>query len=247
MEATPLLARFSQKLLRRVERATQRALGKGWAAASLDKEVAQLLRLCPDPLGVVIDCGANVGEWSAALTKLRQPARLVQIEPDPGLAAGLRDRFPGGTVVEKALSDRDDEEVAIFADKPGSVLTSLYRRDLRAFNSTMVDRGIVRTTTLPSLMAELRIEEIDLLKIDIEGHELAALRGAAGALARVKVLQFEFGGTNIDAKTYLRDFWYLLSDRFTLYRLSPLGPVKISGYSERDETFSMSNFVCVAK
>ena len=45
------------------------------------------------------------------------------------------------------------------------------------------------------------------MKIDVEGHELDVLKGFGELIKKVRLIQFEFGGTNIDSKTYLRDFW----------------------------------------
>jgi hypothetical protein len=51
------------------------------------------------------------------------------------------------------------------------------------------------------------------MKMDIEGHELFALRGAKRALARgvIRPLSFEFGTGNINSRTFFRDYWDLLT------------------------------------
>lgn len=82
------------------------------------------------------------------------------------------------------------------------------------------------------------------MKIDIEGLELAALRGFGAALDATSVLQFEFGGCNIDTRSYFRDFWTLFQRRgFTLYRITPFGLDRIARYRESDEFFSTTNYV----
>jgi hypothetical protein len=83
-----------------------------------------------------------------------------------------------------------------------------------------------------------------MVKIDIEGHELSALRGFGSALDSTRVLQFEFGGTDIDTRTFFQDFWYFFRDRnFDLYRITPLGAQKITRYQESDEYFSITNYI----
>lgn len=57
----------------------------------------------------------------------------------------------------------------------------------------------------------LKSRQIDLAKLDIEGHELNALRGFGNAINAVNVLQFEFGGCSIDTHTYFQDFWYFFN------------------------------------
>jgi hypothetical protein len=84
--------------------------------------------------------------------------------------------------------------------------------------------------------------------MDVEGHELDVLQGAELALSNIEIIQFEFGGCNIDTRTFLQDFWYLLSERgYELFRLTPRGIKKITKYTENDEVFSTTNFVAVRK
>ena len=82
--------------------------------------------------------------------------------------------------------------------------------------------------------------------MDVEGHELDVLKGATKALQDISIIQFEFGGSNIDTRTYFQDFWYFFSDLgFDLYRLGPRKPLRITNYSEHDETFRPTNYIAV--
>jgi hypothetical protein len=56
-----------------------------------------------------------------------------------------------------------------------------------------------------------------MVKMDIEGHELTALKGFGAALDVARVLQFEFGGCNIDSRTYFQDFWYFLKSTTLIF------------------------------
>ena len=89
---------------------------------------------------------------------------------------------------------------------------------------------------------------IDVLKLDIEGHEIAALNGFGEALQNIKVIQFEFGGCNIDTRTFLKDFWKLLtSNGFEIFRITPFGISPLTEYNERDEHFGTTNYLAVSK
>lgn len=93
---------------------------------------------------------------------------------------------------------------------------------------------------------EMNCCEIDVLKLDIEGHEFDALQGCGEALKSTRVVQFEFGGCNIDTRTYFRDFWTLFNDLgFEIYRIAPIGEMQIFRYKERDEIFSTTNYLAV--
>jgi hypothetical protein len=52
-----------------------------------------------------------------------------------------------------------------------------------------------------------------ILKLDVEGHELSVLTGGKEMLKKIQLVQFEFGGSNIDARTYFQDFWYFFADQ----------------------------------
>ena len=60
-----------------------------------------------------------------------------------------------------------------------------------------------------------------IIKIDVEGNELDVLKGASDFLKDVKVIQFEFGGSNIDSRTFFQDYWYFFKEKdFDLLRLA---------------------------
>src|SRR5205823_468681 len=89
----------------------------------------------------------------------------------------------------------------------------------------------------------------DFLKLDTEGHELSVLRGAeemigAGAIGS---LQFEFGGCNIDSRTYFQDFFYLLDGRYFVYRILSRGLARVRRYTEMDEVFTTTNYVALSR
>jgi hypothetical protein len=87
---------------------------------------------------------------------------------------------------------------------------------------------------------------IVIVKIDVEGYELMVLRGFGDAIRNVRVLQFEFGGTNIDTKVFFRELWRFFEEAgFDLYRITPIGAMRIDRYQERDEIFIIANFIAV--
>lgn len=87
---------------------------------------------------------------------------------------------------------------------------------------------------------------LDLVKLDIEGHELHALEGFGTAVDHSRVIQFEFGGCNKDTRTFFKDFFYFFADHcFDLFRMSPFGIFHVSSYSEREEFFHITNNIAV--
>ncbi len=59
-----------------------------------------------------------------------------------------------------------------------------------------------------------KIDHIDFLKIDVEGAEDSVLRGFTSLIAaqKIRIIQFEYGYTNGDAKFLMRDFYKFFSD-----------------------------------
>jgi len=137
------------------------------------------------PGDVVLDCGANVGAYTR--DALRSGARLVvAIEPAPENIECLRRNFASeaaaGRVIvyPKGVWDKDD------------VLTLHVDPENSAADSFLIQRPGARSvhqvplTTIDKLAAELKLERVDLIKMDIEGAEPNALRGARGVIARFK-------------------------------------------------------------
>ena len=87
------------------------------------------------------------------------------------------------------------------------------------------------------------------MKIDIEGNEYKALRGGMKLLTekRIKAIQIETGGSNIDSRTYFRDFWDLLHNDYSVYRILQDGIIEVLVYEEYLECFITSNWLFVQK
>lgn len=70
----------------------------------------------------------------------------------------------------------------------------------------------IETITIDEFMEQNDIPVVDFMKMDIEGHELVALKGARRAIhqKRIKALTFEFGSGNVNSRTFFHDFWDIL-------------------------------------
>ena len=122
--------------------------------------------------GTALDVGAWYGPWTAAL--LRLGGQVVSIEPNPELARLVRAAFPAATVVEAAASDHDG--TAQLWLPPGGRgaegTASLENRSERSIT--------VRRVTVDGLC----LTGVRFIKMDVEGHEAAALRGAEQTVKR---------------------------------------------------------------
>ncbi len=194
---------------------------------------------------MVVDVGANVGTWTLEALKSFPGAQIHAFEPSAVAFAALAAAVGGETRVsleQMALGDENGEAV-LYADVSGSGLASLSKRRLDHLGLDFSYEEQVEVMTLESWSRSRGIGKVDVLKLDVEGHEMDVLRGAGTLLESMSVVQFEFGGCNIDSRTFFQDFWYLLSESgFKIYRLGPSGLSALSNYSERDEVFVTTNY-----
>ncbi|CAN7586201.1 FkbM family methyltransferase [Devosia sp. LjRoot16] len=237
-----------QTILRGIERFAQKHQGKGWGSFTVDQEAAAAAKLLA-PTSVVIDVGGNVGDWSAAILDRVDVKRLVVVEPDAGNCVKLRDRFKDGRVevVQLALSSSNGT-AELYSNHLGSGLASLHKRELHHQKIEHEMVATVETISLERLLETRQIETVDLLKMDIEGHEFTVLQAAEKLLPRVRMIQFEFGGPNVASKTFFLDFWRLLSPAYSIWRLGPSGLIDVSKYRDSDEAlFGVTNYLAIRR
>jgi hypothetical protein len=107
----------------------------------------------------------------------------------------------------------------------------------------------IKLTTIDLYCKKNNIEQIHFLKLDIEGHELNALNGAKNMIEKGKIdfIQFEFGGCNIDSRTYFQDFYYILKDKYKIYRILKDGIYELPDYKETYEIFITINYLAIRR
>lgn len=138
--------------------------------------------------------------------------------------------------------------VPIFFNNDTSIIASLYKRQLDYFDIDFNKEEKIQLTTMDEYCSENGIERVDLLKIVVEGSEYRVMQGAEGMLSegRIGMIQFGFGGSDIDSGHYFRDYWNLLTSRgYSLYRIMKDGLIRFEKYDEGYECFHYVNFLAV--
>jgi len=226
-----LFNRLSQLMLK---------MGGVGRVATIQEEVKFLGYLASD-LGkfTFIDIGANQGEYSLEFSRKFPKISIYAFEPALVTFNTLKNKTYGTSISSINLGIGEKNKTAkLFYNSPGSGLASLSRRDLTHFKIDFDLNETISIVTLDSWLKKNKITERIVLKMDIEGHEIFALKGASVALeSQIQLVQFEFGGANIDSKTYFIDFWRLLTPNFDIYRLTAKGLKLVEDYSESCEMF----------
>jgi len=196
---------------------------------------------------VIFDVGANIGLYSKLLLdNFGKNAQIHSFEPSFQTYEKLKVNLAQSNVSMFNFGfGESDSKVTLYSNKESSGLASVYNRRLDHFGIDMNLKEEIELKSLDSFCEEKGIHKIDFLKIDVEGHELSVLSGAKNLLEQGKIsfIQFEFGGCNIDSRTYFQDFYYLLSNNYQLYRIVKDGIFKISNYKEMYEAFATTNYL----
>lgn len=139
---------------------------------------------------LIVDVGANVGQFSNAAKLFFPQARIISFEPDPETYADLQVNTHGLRDVELhniGLGDRDG--VLTFYRHELSVMSSFSDQAADAANH----RGS-RELPVRRLDAVLKSDDRpDLLKIDVEGFERQVLHGAWETVSRSRYVLIEVG------------------------------------------------------
>ncbi|ANS65014.1 hypothetical protein SLINC_2790 [Streptomyces lincolnensis] len=140
-----------------------------------EPELARLAELCPADCGTAVDVGGWYGPWTRRLS--RRARRVVTVEPVPHLARLLTAAAPANVrVVAAAASDRPGTaRLWLPPDDAGDRgVSSLVRRDIHG-----------RALEVPCVtLDDLGLRDVGFIKVDVDGNELAVLRGATGILTR---------------------------------------------------------------
>lgn len=205
---------------------------------------------------VIFDVGANIGEFTNYILSLGENLELHCFEPVCLTYERLKKRLENHTggvrlfLNPVGLSDRQgDATINIYGEYAGT--NSLYKRcsavATHPLFSTSQEQKIT-LTTLDLYVKERSVERIDLLKIDVEGHELKVLEGAVASLADGKVgcIQFEYGGCFQDSGARLEDIFKLMkSNGYNMFRLFPFGKIRVRSFYRRLENYRYSNWLAV--
>jgi FkbM family methyltransferase len=193
-----------------------------------------MLPVWVDPrTGVVLDIGANQGDWTAGVLRVFPESEVIAAEPDSEPRTVLARRFAGTENVRidpRAVSDlpgtisfyRARASVFSSLHRPQPALHELYA--LPGSPTTLIETTTVETVTLDDLVGD---RAVSVLKLDVQGGELAVLRSGrrvlentAAVLVEVLFLpHYEGDATFPDLHNTMTEIGFSLIDLSAPFRL----------------------------
>lgn len=163
-----------------------------WREKALLEEIERRLK----PGDVFIDAGANIGVYTVLASRLVGPSgRVIAVEMMPDTADRLEahvriNELHNVTVVRQALSDASGGIVTATVQAGKFGQATIAEDSERYGLGTRIE---VTSTTLDDVTAG--IASIALMKMDLEGAEMPALRGGASTMTKLQALVYESWGT----------------------------------------------------
>lgn len=144
----------------------------------------------------ILDIGAWVGTWSMAMNKFC--GRVVAFEPD---------ELHYECLVKNVSEDVETHQLAVGSEQK---MISLSQGDFTQ------ERRVVSDGTIPMVTVDsMKIDDIDMIKIDVEGYEMEVLKGARESLKNTQYLMIElnnntkkYGSNNIEVEEHIKSLGF---------------------------------------
>ena len=201
---------------------------------------------------MIFDVGANIGDYANMLRSKFPDTEIHCFEPVKqtynnlianttnlhihchniavGSTKGTIDLF-------KSTNNEDGSMVTAYKDTISNIFTF----------AGQPDEKIVCEMTSIDEFCGTSISHINLLKIDVEGHELEVLKGAVKMIRenKIEVIQFEFNEFNIFSRSFMYDYYKVLP-QYKFYRIMPQNKLyPLGNYSSSHEIFRYQNILAI--
>jgi FkbM family methyltransferase len=193
---------------------------------------------------VIFDCGAYIGGWTAEVATIFPGAQFVLFEPNttvtPKTKATIASIQPTPILIEAAVGEQTGTGyLNVWNNTHTSDQGSSMLGHVQSDAQTKLETPIV---SLDSVVAERGLRP-DLIKLDLQGYELTALKGATDVLrtAEVVITEFGVGEAYLNSTTPLQLIQFMHDHDFVLYDIVDLL------YRPYDKALSSGDFFFVKR
>ena len=202
----------------------------------------------PEPNWTIVDAGSNIGGFVLWVNDiLNENCKIIAIEPEPNnfnvLSANVKDNKISNVILyNSALGDScgfcivknegGHSKIEPVNIAPTDVDLVSTENDKLIRSNTRCDYGnIIRIITIDSILSEMKLRHVDLIKIDVEGSEYKLLVGAKHALESRSItriiMETHSEELHYECKNYLSTIGYriLLSKWFGNYKTGMLAAI----------------------
>jgi FkbM family methyltransferase len=158
--------------------------------------------------GISLECGAFDGQLESSCKFFEESMnwKAINIEVSPPIFKKLEINRPKSTNLNIALSNKEgiSKFVHVISPEVGEIFGNGSLSHLDTHKKQLINEGCkfvdyeVKTTTYKKLIESISIEKLDLMVLDVEGHELSVIEGMAGSLILPEVLCIEHGHLGIE-------------------------------------------------
>jgi FkbM family methyltransferase len=193
-----------------------------WAFGGYEKHLAELFAYLVRPGDRCVDVGANVGVHTVRLARLVGPSgEVIAIEPDPDVVRRTNRNIALNGVanvrVVAAAASEQAGQTRLFRPSPQD--TNRARASLLPHPYLTGTAAAVPVVTVDDVCAG---QPVSLIKIDVEGHEAAVVRGAADTIRKcAPSVVFEYVPELLEDAVAQTSFGWLADAGYQLFRVRP--------------------------
>ena len=201
---------------------------------------------------LIIDIGGHQGSYTDELLKKFPYANIIIFEPSLNKYEVLIEKYKDkkNVNIENFAVSNISGKGKLYSNSDTDSLATLYKREEEnrdRFFSHEEDIEIIKLSEYWS--KKLNYQNIDLIKLDIEGSEFNVIKDLENYLEKINLIQFEFGEANIGSRIFFKDFWNIFNQNdYSIFRYTHKGHlIPIYEYTEYDEFFRYTNYLAVNK
>lgn len=151
-----------------------------------EKELGDLIKKILRPGNVFLDIGANIGYFSLLAGNHEPTAKIIAFEPVGSIFKKLEENISINTVqnikaVNSGVGDKNEEREIYISAEDNLGMSSFQKPGSYSGKTEMIS-----VITIDEWIKSTALSKIDLIKLDVEGNELAALKGMHKTLQNFK-------------------------------------------------------------